>query len=541
MTRRQILGALAVAPLLPAAELPDELFERHDAAVDASLSRQILDPGARGYGNLETADGIFWAGPAAGFVNQAMAAHLHPKSKHYNSTLLVERMRLAMKAMEALQDTDGFIDLPVTNFSSPPDTGFAVHNLGTAACLAQRANRRDLVALLEPFLRKAGNGMAIGGVHTPNHRWVVSSALAQIHEVFPDSRYLKRIEQWLAEGIDIDSDGQFTERSTTVYNSVCDIAFVTLAEKLKRPALLDAPRKNLEAMMYLLHPDLEVVTEISRRQDRNERGDMGRYWFPLQYFAVRERNPVYAGLARHFAPKYASLATLMEYPELLGPMPAGAPPPQDFEKAFPQLGIARIRRGQRSATLIGNNSLLFNLRNRDTVITGVRMAGAFFGKGQLIPGDLKKVGASYQLTQSLEAGYYQPLDKPRPVHANEWGEVRTERRISQVSRITQTATITETPRGFRVTLASKGTPNVPVSIEIGLREGTKVEGAIAVGPGVYALPAGTATVGGNIRIGPGLGAHKYFQVRGAEAKLPGTSLYLTAFSPFEHTIEFECL
>ncbi len=42
-----------------------------------------------------------------------------------------------------------------------------------------------------------------------------------------------------------------------------------------------------------------------------------------------------------------------------------------------------------------------------------------------------------------------------------------------------------------------------------------------------------------IRFGPGQCEHVYTQVRGAHAKLPGPSVYVTSYTPFQHTLTFE--
>jgi hypothetical protein len=541
MTRRELLAsaaALATAPAAGAAIAP-EIVQRHDDGVERLLHSQITDPSSRFTGTSEDSSGLHTAGAAGGALTAFATAFLQPASRFHHAPLMLERCRLAAGFLERAQSPDGNVDLLSTNFNSPPDTGFVVHGVGSAACLAQRAGNRELLGLMEKFLRRAGAAMARGGVHTPNHRWVVSSALAQIHEVFPDPAYPRRIDEWLAEGIDIDPDGQFTERSTGVYNTVCDRAFTVLAVKRNRPELLDAVRRNLDAMMYLLHPGYEVVTEISRRQDQYERQDMAGYWFPLQYLAVRDGNGRYAALARHFAARSASLTALMEYPELQQ-MVEIAPVPDDYVKLLPAVEALRIRRGPASATvMLRGDSHFLGFRRGEAAIHSVRFASAFFGKGQFIPTTWRRQDGAYELTQTLEAGYYQPFDPPRRVAAGEWGRVREERRQTEVCRLTQSARVAETKNGVRVRLRAEGTPNVPVSVEIGLREGGTLEGCVQ-SRGSWILADGYATyrIGSDaVRFGPGIREHSYTQVRGAAAPLPGTRVYLCGYTPFDREIE----
>jgi len=545
INRREMLGLMAAATAAgaPPKDVDARIVAHHDENVAAAIAAQNTDRASFGYGGLLSATGLYHAGAAAGLIESCMAAYLHPQSRFHGNTLLVDRIKLAAQFLERVQHPDGCIDLLETNFDSTPDTGFVMHPMCTAVCLAQRNRHDELVGILAPFVRKAAGALAVGGIHTPNHRWVVSSALAQANEIFPDPRYVRRIDQWLAEGIDIDDDGQYTERSTSVYNTVCDRALVVLAVKLRRPELLDPVRKNLRAMMYLLHANYEVVTEISRRQDRDQRASMSGYWFPLRYLAAMDQEGRFLEIADRFTPANASLPALMEYPEINGPLPAFAAPPSDFEKELRGLGVVRYRRGETSATILNDDATFFTLRSGAAVIESVRFATAFFGKGQLVSQNYSKSGADWILEQSLEAPYYQPLDPPQRVTPGTWASLRSERRTSQICYLRQRCAISETRSGFKLRIQANGTDGAPAAIEIHLRDGGELAGCEQTAQGVWFLTNGFATYsagGRHIRFGPALHEHRYAQIRGALPKQPGASVYLTGFTPFDHSIEFEC-
>jgi hypothetical protein len=326
---------------------------------------------------------------------------------------------------------------------------------------------------------------------------------------------------------------------------VTDRAFTVLAAKLKRPELLDPVRRNLQAMMYLLHPDGEVVTEVSRRQDQFVRGTMAGYWFPVNYLAIHDGDGRLAALARGLAPEHARLSALLEYPELAGPLPQAAALPDDYEKWFDAVGLARIRRGKWDATMVlKENSRFFSARNGAAVINAVRFATSFFGKGQFVPGACIKEDAKYVFRQSLSAPYYQPLSPAQKVDYRNWGALHSQRRQTQVCRLEQSATVVELKTGFDLRLQSNGTPGVPLAVEISLREGGQLEGCRPA-PHVadaWVLEKDFATyrVGSDtLRFGPGTAGHLLTQLRGAEPKLPGQSVYLTGYTPFDQTVRFE--
>jgi hypothetical protein len=113
----------------------------------------------------------------------------------------------------------------------------------------------------------------------------------------------------------------------------------------------------------------------------------------------------------------------------------------------------------------------------------------------------------------------------------------------------QSVTVKEKAGGFDLRIQSRGAGNgrqlgVPLAIEINLREGGRLEGCRPA-PHVedaWILESGFAkySVGGQtVKIGPGAAEHLLTQLRGAEAKLPGVSVYLTGYTPFDRTVSVE--
>jgi hypothetical protein len=548
MTRRAALAATAAGALhgQDSWRPPQEIVAKHDEYIVARLKTQITQKGHRFYGGFPDDDGLVHGGASGASLHTYALGYMMRESRYYKNLLMLERMRLTRAYLDTHTTPGGNVDLLITNFNSPPDTAFMIWGLGQAGYLARKWGYSEIEQLLEPVLKRSGRALATGGIHTPNHRWVVSSALSQIHELYPDESYLKRIEQWLAEGIDIDTDGQYTERSTGGYNGITNRALTILAVKMGRSDLLDPVRRNLNSMLYLLHPGEEVVTDISRRQDLYTAGTMSGYALALKYLAVKDGNGILETLARRFP---ASLGDLLEYPELqqIGPEPK--PAPEDYVKEFPFVKIGRVRRGKKSATVVmDGRSRFFGLRSGAAVIESVRFSSLFFGKAQFRPQRAWRAQdvdgrPQWILEQSIDAPYYQPLAPPQKVGTEDWEEVRKFRKRTEMNYLTYRATITETAKGFRVQLEVMGPKDLPVTIEVALRAGGKLEGVEKHSrvEDAYLLKSGEASYrvdGDVVRFGPGLAEHGAITGRGVETKLPGPAVYLTGYAPLTHVIEF---
>src|SRR5690606_1361589 len=283
-------------------------------------------------------------------------------SQYHRSIPLRIAIESAVDCLLEIQHEDGTIDLFSTNFHSTPDTAFIVNDLVPTYKMMQGMEREgeglaDLLDKMRSFLIRAGESLLEGGIHTANHRWVVSAALARLWSIDPRQEYLDRMEEWLAEGIDQDNDGQYHERSVSIYSPICDNMFLAIANILNRDRLYDVVRKNLEMTLYYILPGGEVLTEASDRQDKSVYGDVSRYYLAYRYFAIADNNGQFSGVCRLIEDRMSNIIVgyipyMYEFAEYQHDLPNPTPLPSAYFRYFKDSGVIRFKEGAFNLSII---------------------------------------------------------------------------------------------------------------------------------------------------------------------------------------------
>jgi hypothetical protein len=117
------------------------------------------------------------------------SAYSETTSKFYQKADLIPLMERIMRFLIKEQKPNG--TLTIGNFDSPPDTAFILEPICAATTILQRDKNPQLdtiKSLAKTFILKVGDALTEGGIHTPNHRWVISAALAQINHLYPNKK-----------------------------------------------------------------------------------------------------------------------------------------------------------------------------------------------------------------------------------------------------------------------------------------------------------------------------------------------------------------
>ena len=510
------------------------------------------------------------------------ASYCVEESKHYKSEAALKRLEEITSKLIELQYPDGTLDSG-GNRQSPPDTAFLIEYLGPAATLLNQLNSNHADALknkLSVFLKNVGEGLITGGVHTPNHRWVVSAALAKLYVLFNDERYIKRIDDWLAEGIFIDDDGQFPERSRN-YAAVEDRSLMIIGHLLNRPELFEIVRKNLLATFYYMEDNGELITLDSRRQDQNFLLSVSRYYLLYRYFAICYKDELFAAIVKKIeaTPHIIegvlsnSLIDFLYVPTLFEELPENTLLPANYTKVFSLTNLVRIKRNNKTATIFGGNDRpiivasgrstnpsFFTFRKGKAILDYARLSTSFFRTGYFRSQGISSNGNSYKLHETKEAYYYQPMSAENRDPEGDyklsqspdrrfWSKMDFEsRKKSNIQVLETNITIHERKGDFEMEIEVSGPKQVEVVLELCFRKGGKLDNVISTGNSEdYFLPQGYGTYqleNDTIRFGPGKADHNH--IKGIDGELysthfgsikgEGNHVYLTGYTPFKHKI-----
>lgn len=538
-------------------ELLSELIKLNDERIPEVLGRQWTEKDHIYYGAVYDHDSVVSPGATSGLIQYLMTGYVSEESKYYKSKDILMRMEMAAEGLVNLQHEDGTIDLLSTNFHSTPDLGFTIYPLVHAYQMMLQHKKLDFGTFpvtIKKYLLNAGKALSVGGIHTPNHRWVVSGALAWLYSFFPNETYRSRVDQWMAEKIDIDPDGQYHERSTSVYTPITNRSLLVMAQKMGYTELYDVIRKNLDMTFYFVRSTGEIATESSKRQDKYVQSDMSKYYLAYNYLALQDKDARYAGMVKYIEETVPiehlsyMLPHLLTDEQLMQPLADGEPLPTNYHKYFKYSDMARIRRGDVDMSIITDNPIFLTYFKGEAALEAVRLSSAFFGKGQFSSQQMERVDENtYKLTSTIFGPYYQPLPKEKlPAEGEAWGQVsRTEREQSEVQKLMVTILVKEHNGKATVNVKVDGPKNLPVTLELGFRTGGELRNVIPrqrIDQAFMAIPGEFAIYKYNedeIRVGPGVIQHNWTQLRGALPKLEADCLYFTNYAPceFEFTLE----
>ncbi|MFW5744821.1 MAG: hypothetical protein ACOCVW_03160 [bacterium] len=472
----------------------------------AAIADVVYSPDARETGHPRAIAAAFAAG---------VACALNPASNRSNDATLASDLLRDAQTLLALQNDDGTIDAAM-NIATPPDTGFVMELLGTALIALRRAwpdsvpsgDLEEAAEAADRFMRAGAQALVAGGVHTPNHRWVVCSALSIAYRLYGEESYVRRIGEWLAEGIDIDEDGQYSERSPGVYSAVASGALLNVALLLDRPELLEPIRRNLETTLLLTQPDGRIDTTASRRQDQFDTSlTWGRYYLPMRVLAALDRNERFAAAARaiergvgHEGPesplaRYA--VAFLAFPQLTAPLPdaTDAALPADFAVYLRNAGLYRERHGEAAVSVFGGhdrwpdgrvvpevsgrsgNPTFLTFAAGPSSVRWVRLLPRFFRVGYLRPELRSCEEGRCTLIASERAGYIQPLAPERrredgryelsTADGRYWSAIDLDKReTSNVQSLDVEISVQMTGNGVEARFDADATTPIPVCLEI---------------------------------------------------------------------------
>lgn len=541
------------------------VIEELDKKIGGMLQNQVTDTSRPDYGGYFMPQYGF-ASPShignASFLMYLGFGYFSPESRYGGDPDILQRMLIAAQFQQRCQRESGLIDIPFTNFDSPPDTAFSISQLAYVAWMARHAEGTEAQAVenaLKPYLLSAAKAVAEDGFHTPNHRWAVVQALAQVRELYPQDWIDSAIDAYFNEGIDINEDGMYSERSTGGYNANCNRHLIVAAEALAKPELLEPVRRNLVSTVELMHDDFSIVTSISLRQDK------GKVIVPVKaidgfyYMARMEDNDAFCAVAKNLAALGGwSNETLIylfaRHPEWKQTNLKQGDLPDKYIKHMKDTGIWRARDGKLSATLTTDSSGAFAVKYGKVELASIRLFAPYFAGAKFIG---KTIAAeSNKATLVLESefllpqlpGYWLPLGRPVAFAELPFKQL-DERKVKERPKFRFYLDVEAVDEGFDLGVRTEGgLERVPFILELLYRpQGGRIEteqASFAAAAGqTLLMKSGYLTYRVEdeaITVGPGFYGNRLEDAPGTEGAGEFYRVAMTDWTPVERKFSIRC-
>lgn len=533
-----------------------QLLAQLDAHIERLMARQVLDECSGDYGGFME-DDLHVESRQCGFDLSALACgYVTKDSAYYLSERVKAALTAALAYLRAHQRPGGCVDLLSCNVASAPDTAFMINAVLNAWWLLERCEDARAAWLRPALLRlidSAASGIAAGGFHTPNHRWAIAACLLHCAKITGRRELEARARAYLREGLDINEDGEFAERSAGNYNQVNDEQMLRLYMATGDRTFLHAAEKNLEMMYCYIDPDGSVFTNNSTRQDMGKKIYLDTY-YPLYlmagYFLGREdfgamAEWIYQDCRRRGTwPDGVEWLLLLPQMDGFGAQKPFEPPFLRYDRLFEHSDIARVRRGGFSLTLMrGKPNFLYFQSGALPLYMAIYQN--LCDQRNFVPETLQRTERGFRLSGRAPVWYYQPFDQ-KPQTSDWWrmDNAARERLTAEGLHTFVEAEMTE--EGVRLHIRTQGVDRLPVRVEIGLLPGGRIRTQhftqlMRAGEQVTILDGDieiTGPRGDALAIGPAFGSHDIRARMGGAYPLSDAcyTVLLTGYTPVDRTI-----
>lgn len=532
------------------------LVQDTEKRVQHALHTQNLQPGSPYYGAFVMPDGVYMQKHALYQIASLAAAYCNADTAYYHDETILTAMLRGLDYVDSTQHENGLFDYITCNFFSAPDTAFCIGIILPAAqYLRTLAHPTDgellLSQRLEKIIHKGGRGLLEGGFHTPNHRWAIAAMLAQCGKLFNEEDLTAAAAAYLKEGIDCNEDGEYSEKSAGNYNAVNNTAMLFLADALNDARYEQPVIRNLKMMLTYWEPDDSIFTANSTRFDKDRLVYPDGYYFFYLYLGKKYNIPEFISMANYafdviFRKNLLSPDILIKYmlhPDLIDFEYAPSTTPTEYRAFYQDSGIARVRRGRYTYTVMKDKSNFLYVHN-GAIKLAVKIGGSFCEHRAFKAEQMWEENGQLHLHQTMRGWYYLPFEE-KPATSDWWKMDNANRPKKLGPNMDIDVLIRDTADGIDLDIRTSGVQGAPWRVELAFSGITRIandhmtmpihgDEVLVLKDSDFEVTDGYSTM----KVGPAFGVHHFTEGKeDSEGKTPGAAtVYMTDYTEFHHVI-----